>query len=44
MTLHLMGWMDLASEPVIITIQIASDNRYWLFHTMNMQHFTDSAF
>ncbi|PMM97506.1 hypothetical protein BCT41_14805 [Vibrio splendidus] len=43
-TLHLMGWMDLAAEPVIITIPDHDDNRYWLFHTMNMQHFTDSAF
>lgn len=43
-TLHLMGWMDLAAEPVIITIPDHDENRYWLFHTMNMQHFTDSAF
>lgn len=43
-TLHLMGWMDLAAEPVIITIPDHDDERYWLFHTMNMQHFTDSAF
>ncbi|WP_295892746.1 DUF1254 domain-containing protein [uncultured Vibrio sp.] len=43
-TLHLMGWMDLAAEPVIITIPDHDDDRYWLFHTMNMQHFTDSAF
>lgn len=43
-TLHLMGWMDLAAEPVIITIPDHDEGRYWLFHTMNMQHFTDSAF
>ncbi|MEZ8823700.1 DUF1254 domain-containing protein [Vibrio amylolyticus] len=43
-TLHLMGWMDLAAEPVIITIPDHDEDRYWLFHTMNMQHFTDSAF
>lgn len=43
-TLHLMGWMDLAAEPVIITIPDHDQDRYWLFHTMNMQHFTDSAF
>jgi hypothetical protein len=36
--------MDLAAEPVIITIPDHDDDRYWLFHTMNMQHFTDSAF
>lgn len=39
-----MGWMDLAAEPVIITIPDHDEGRYWLFHTMNMQHFTDSAF
>lgn len=43
-TLHLMGWMDVAAEPVIITIPDHDEGRYWLFHTMNMQHFTDSAF
>lgn len=43
-TLHIMGWMDVAAEPVIITIPDHDDGRYWLFHTMNMQHFTDSAF
>ncbi|MDK9736820.1 DUF1254 domain-containing protein [Vibrio sp. D404a] len=43
-TLHLMGWMDLGAEPVIITIPDHDEDRYWLFHTMNMQHFTDSAF
>ncbi|WP_422127814.1 DUF1254 domain-containing protein [Vibrio hannami] len=43
-TLHLMGWMDLAAEPVIVTIPDHDEGRYWLFHTMNMQHFTDSAF
>ncbi|WP_440876351.1 DUF1254 domain-containing protein [Thalassotalea sp. PLHSN55] len=43
-TLHLMGWMDLAAEPVIITVPDHDEGRYWLFHTMNMQHFTDSAF
>ncbi len=43
-TLHLMGWMDLAAEPVIITIPDHDEGRYWLFHTMNIQHFTDSAF
>ena len=43
-TLHIMGWMDLAAEPVIITIPDHDQGRYWLFHTMNMQHFTDSAF
>ncbi len=43
-TLHLMGWMDVAAEPVIITIPDHDEGRYWLFHTMNLQHFTDSAF
>lgn len=43
-TLHIMGWMDLAAEPVIITVPDHDEGRYWLFHTMNMQHFTDSAF
>lgn len=43
-TLHIMGWMDLAAEPVIITIPDHDKGRYWLFHTMNLQHFTDSAF
>lgn len=43
-TLHLMGWMDVATEPVMITIPDHDEGRYWLFHTMNMQHFTDSAF
>ncbi|WP_028863282.1 DUF1254 domain-containing protein [Psychromonas aquimarina] len=43
-TLHLMGWMDLGAEPVIITVPDHDEGRYWLFHTMNMQHFTDSAF
>ncbi|WP_372059715.1 DUF1254 domain-containing protein [Vibrio sp. 10N.261.51.F12] len=43
-TLHLMGWMDVGAEPVIVTIPDHDEGRYWLFHTMNMQHFTDSAF
>ncbi|MDR9826508.1 DUF1214 domain-containing protein [Vibrio sp. FNV 38] len=43
-TLHLMGWMDVSSEPVIITVPDHDEGRYWLFHTMNLEHFTDSAF
>ncbi|GEA61930.1 DUF1254 domain-containing protein [Vibrio comitans] len=42
-TLHVMGWMDLAAEPVIITIPKQDEGRYWLLHTMDMGHYTDST-
>lgn len=39
-TLHLMGWLDVAAEPVIVSVPDHDDGRYWLLHTMDMGHYT----
>ncbi|WP_339515621.1 DUF1254 domain-containing protein [Pseudomonas sp. RL_15y_Pfl2_60] len=41
-TLHLMGWLDVASEPVIISVPNMDKGRYWILHTMDMGHYTTS--
>ncbi|MCA0403807.1 MAG: DUF1254 domain-containing protein [Proteobacteria bacterium] len=41
-TLHLMGWLDVASEPVIVTVPDMDKGRYWILHTMDMGHYTDA--
>ncbi|WP_413580754.1 DUF1254 domain-containing protein [Bdellovibrio sp. HCB288] len=41
-TLHLMGWMDVAAEPVIISVPDMDKGRYWILHTMDMGHYTTS--
>jgi hypothetical protein len=41
-TLHLMGWLDVASEPVIISVPDMDKGRYWVLHTMDMGHYTTS--
>ena len=39
-TLHLMGWLDVAAEPVIVSVPDHDDDRYWVLHTMDMGHYT----
>ncbi|MFT4271915.1 MAG: DUF1254 domain-containing protein [Pantoea sp.] len=41
-TLHLMGWLDVAAEPVIVSIPDMDKGRYWILHTMDMGHYTTS--
>jgi hypothetical protein len=43
-TLHLMGWLDVAAEPVIVSVPDMDKGRYWILHTMDMGHYTDSMF
>ncbi len=43
-TLHLMGWLDVAAEPVIVSVPDMTDGRYWLLHTMDMGHYTNGTF
>ena len=43
-TLHLMGWLDVAAEPVIVSVPDHDDERYWVLHTMDMGHYTTSLF
>ena len=43
-TLHLMGWLDVAAEPVIVSVPNHDDDRYWVLHTMDMGHYTTSLF
>lgn len=43
-TLHLMGWLDVAAEPVIVSVPDHDEGRYWLLHTMDMGHYTTSLF
>ncbi|OED44950.1 hypothetical protein ACH42_06190, partial [Endozoicomonas sp. (ex Bugula neritina AB1)] len=43
-TLHLMGWLDVAAEPVVVTVPEMTDGRYWQLHTMDMGHYTNSTF
>jgi hypothetical protein len=37
-----MGWLDVAAEPVIVTIPDMDEGRYWILHTMDMGHYTNS--
>jgi len=39
-TLHLMGWLDVAAEPVIVSVPDHDDGRYWVLHSMDMGHYT----
>ena len=39
-TLHLMGWLDVAAEPVVVSVPDHDDDRYWVLHTMDMGHYT----
>lgn len=41
-TLHLMGWLDVAAEPVIVSVPDMDKGRYWVLHTMDMGHYTTS--
>lgn len=41
-TLHLQGWLDVAAEPVIISVPDMDKGRYWILHTMDMGHYTTS--
>jgi len=43
-TLHLMGWLDVAAEPVIVSVPDHDDGRYWVLHTMDMGHYTTCLF
>ena len=39
-TLHLMGWLDVGAEPVIVSVPDFDKGRYWILHTMDMGHYT----
>lgn len=41
-TLHLQGWLDVAAEPVIVSVPDMDKGRYWILHTMDMGHYTTS--
>lgn len=41
-TLHLMGWLDVAAEPVVVSVPDMDEGRYWILHTMDMGHYTTS--
>lgn len=41
-TLHLMGWLDVAAEPVIVSVPDMDEGRYWILHTMDLGHYTNS--
>lgn len=41
-TLHLMGWLEVAAEPVIVSVPDMNKGRYWILHTMDMGHYTTS--
>ncbi|OEF27469.1 DUF1254 domain-containing protein [Vibrio rumoiensis] len=41
-TLHLMGWLDVAAEPVIVSVPDMDKGRYWILQTMDMGHYTDA--
>lgn len=41
-TLHLMGWLDVAAEPVIVSVPDMDEGRYWILHTMDMGHYTNA--
>jgi Uncharacterized conserved protein len=39
-TLHIMGWLDVAAEPMIFHVPDHDEGRYWLLHVMDMDHYT----
>ena len=41
-TLHLMGWLDVAAEPVIVSVPDTDEERYWMLHTMDLAHYTNA--
>ncbi len=41
-TLHLMGWLDVAAEPVILSVPDTDEGRYWILHTMDLAHYTNA--
>ncbi|WP_165313548.1 DUF1254 domain-containing protein [Vibrio ziniensis] len=41
-TLHVMGWLDVAAEPVIVSVPDMDEGRYWILHTMDMGHYTNA--
>lgn len=41
-TLHLMGWLDVGAEPVVVSIPDMDPGRYWILHTMDMGHYTNA--
>jgi len=41
-TLHLMGWLDVGAEPVVVSIPNMDKGRYWILHTMDMGHYTNA--
>lgn len=41
-TLHLMGWLDVGAEPVVVSIPDMDEGRYWILHTMDMGHYTNA--
>jgi len=43
-TLHVMGWLDVAAEPVIVSVPDMDEGRYWILHTMDMGHYTNGMF
>lgn len=43
-TLHLMGWLDVAAEPVIVSVPDMDEGRYWILHTMDLAHYTNGMF
>jgi hypothetical protein len=43
-TLHLMGWLDVGAEPVIVSVPDFDKGRYWILHTMDMGHYTTGMF
>lgn len=42
-TLHLMGWFDVAAEPVVVTVPDFDRGRYWILHTMDLGHYTNAT-
>ena len=41
-TPHVMGRLDLAAEPVIVTVPDIDEGRYWILHTMDMGRSTST--
>jgi hypothetical protein len=42
-TLHLMGWFDVAAEPVVVSVPDFDAGRYWILHTMDLGHYTNAT-
>lgn len=36
--LHVMGWLDVAAEPMIVSVPDMDKGRDWILHTLNMDH------